>query len=105
MKKEQYSPYQIIELENWKAFLQSRSLELQDNFKTIINGVKNKSIIADSENVKIGKLEFWHEAHELDFTFELLDEREGPIANTFGSKMLFSPNDYVKNPLEFNFIS
>jgi hypothetical protein len=104
MKKEQYSPYQIIEIEHWKAFLQSRSMELQDNFKTIINGVKNKSIIADNEIIKISKLEFWHEAHELDFTFELLGERENQIANTFGGKMLFSPNDYVQNPLEFNFI-
>ena len=104
MKKEQYSPYQIIELEHWRGFLQSRTIELQNNFNEIINGIKNKSIVLDNEKLNIGKLEFWHQAWELDFTFELLDESESQIESTFGNKRLFSPNDYVKNPLNFDFI-
>lgn len=104
MNKEQYSPYQTIELEHWKKFLHSRSAELQSNFSVIINGVRDKSLISGNSNSEICKIEFWHNAWELDFTLQLLDDQEMPIENTFGKKMLFTPNDYGTNPLTFDFI-
>jgi len=104
MTKIEYSPYQLISLEHWKTYLQSRSEELRNNFSFIIKGVKDGIIFVNNVNVTIGKIEFWHQAWELEFTFELFDDQESSIETTFGKKVLFGSVDHKENPLVFDFL-
>ena len=67
MKKEEYSPYQTKELENWEAYLYSNTEHLKNAFYKIIFNHDFENNAKAPKGEEIGKIEFWHQAHELDY--------------------------------------
>ena len=104
MTKIQYSPYQIKELENWEEYLNSNTDQLKKSFYEIIFNYNFESNKKKSESEKIGKIEFWHNAHELDFWTGFLTYDEDPIEKLNKTKLLFSKYADFQQNLNFDFI-
>lgn len=100
----QYSPYQTIELEAFKQYLELRTTELQTTFRKIITGIKDKSLLKNKSRV-VYRVEFYHGVDELDFWLKIFDEQENLIEHEYGDEHFFKIyNKEITYPrVDFNF--